>query len=550
MHLPSVVVRWEVLGQHRWSLATSLLWFLAVLALSRALSSGVIFGIVVDVPRDVITMLLLLGILAPVLELFLRFTYSRGADIATRESIFPPRLLVLPLATRDLVAWPMLYGAAMVSTGWLAFSSFVLRRRELDVPLWWPTALIVSSLAWIQALSWRPFGLAGLRIVTAAIPIGVLVAVSSLCWVVHLPELLVALLLVMAAVPAYGVAVAGVARARRGDQPDWRWLAGMLQRIGDAVALRGQGFGSMCRAQTWFEWRRRGLDFPVLAGLMLPIMASVVVVNHGNEFLAAGSLLRSPLLLLAVPLFAAMAGGGGQGNCGNARQGYAIQAFLATRPMTCAAIVWAKLKAAVIGVAIVWAITLAVVALTVLWTGTWGELKGQWEWLASGLSAVQKVMALVLIALFLPAATWKGLVANVFLGLTGRAWVYGVGAFVMGCVVVGMVPAGCWIFTHPEYQERVKAVLQWAPQLVAAVKIVMGACLVRVLIRRGLMPARMMRTLLAGWLLTVVVLSGLVCWLVPRSLVPWHLAAACVVLFLPAVRLSLAPLALAWNRHR
>ena len=103
---------------------------------------------------------------------------------------------------------------------------------------------------------------------------------------------------------------------------------------------------------------------------------------------------------------------------------------------------------------------------------------------------------------------------------------------------------------HPEYQDSAKAMLHWAPQLAAVLKLATGIWLANVLIRRRLMPARLMANLMAVWLLTAAVLTGLLCWLIPRNLAPWHLVAACVVLFLPLVRLSLSPLALAWNRHR
>ena len=52
------------------------------------------------------------------------------------------------------------------------------------------------------------------------------------------------------------------------------------------------------------------------------------------------------------------------------------------------------------------------------------------------------------------------------------------------------------------------------------------------------------------WPLIAVSLCILLCWLVPSELAPWYLIAACVVLVMPLVRISLAPLALAWNRHR
>jgi hypothetical protein len=52
------------------------------------------------------------------------------------------------------------------------------------------------------------------------------------------------------------------------------------------------------------------------------------------------------------------------------------------------------------------------------------------------------------------------------------------------------------------------------------------------------------------WLAAVIVLSGLSLWLVPPQLLPWHSVISAAILTVPLVRIGLAPLALAWNRHR
>src|SRR5207249_1890906 len=68
---------------------------------------------------------------------------------------------------------------------------------------------------------------------------------------------------------AYLVARFAVARARRGEVPDWR---GMLARPARNAVLtrRRDRFPSPARAQAWFEWRRHGRSLPALVGLLLP----------------------------------------------------------------------------------------------------------------------------------------------------------------------------------------------------------------------------------------------------------------------------------------
>ena len=142
------------------------------------------------------------------------------------------------------------------------------------------------------------------------------------------------------------------------------------------------------------------------------------------------------------------------------------------------------------------------------------------------------------------------MIVNLYLGLTGRRWVLAIGTFAMGLAIVALVLLGCWVAMHPEYHGDLLAAAPWALGLAAAIKVLLGAWLARIVIRRKLIQAWLVQRLLAAWLLTAAGLAGLLCWLVPDGLAPWHLVAACVVLALPLVRISLAPLALAWNRHR
>jgi hypothetical protein len=61
------------------------------------------------------------------------------------------------------------------------------------------------------------------------------------------------------------------------------------------------------------------------------------------------------------------------------------------------------------------------------------------------------------------------------------------------------------------------------------------------------------RTLVTGaacWLAAVVALYGLLEWFVSSPIVPRYFLGAVAILEIPLARVSAAPLALAWNRHR
>src|SRR6185295_813399 len=67
---------------------------------------------------------------------------------------------------------------------------------------------------------------------------------------------------------AYLTARFAVARARRGDVPDWRGLPARPAAIADARPPRRDHFPSPARAQLWFEWRRHGRSLPALVALL------------------------------------------------------------------------------------------------------------------------------------------------------------------------------------------------------------------------------------------------------------------------------------------
>jgi len=91
------------------------------------------------------------------------------------------------------------------------------------------------------------------------VPIGVFVAVSGLRGMARLPEVVVSLLLASTIPPAYLVAVAGVSRARRGDQPDWQWLAARARHVG-GEDRSGVDLGVRADGHLPFQ-DHRGVDF-------------------------------------------------------------------------------------------------------------------------------------------------------------------------------------------------------------------------------------------------------------------------------------------------
>src|SRR5205823_9530047 len=94
--------------------------------------------------------------------------------------------------------------------------------------------------------------LGGIMVVAAAGPEwGVPRALPSVVLIVSLPL-------------AYRVALAGVTRARRGDQPEASRFLSWVRAQSRRRRPEKRPFASAAAAQLWFEWRMHGRGLPLL----------------------------------------------------------------------------------------------------------------------------------------------------------------------------------------------------------------------------------------------------------------------------------------------
>src|SRR6186713_329470 len=178
------------------------------------------------------------------------FSFGFSSDVAARESMYPARMLTLPVSTRALAGWPMLYGISAVMTLLLVTTSFVrwktvgnlgsfaLEPWGFDVPAVWPAVLAAAFLAWTQALTWMPYGLRGLRVIATVLWLGTLDVIVFLGIHYEVPESVMVAFLAPQIPLAYLAACFALARARRGEVPDWR---GGFTGLGNQAGAVRQG---------------------------------------------------------------------------------------------------------------------------------------------------------------------------------------------------------------------------------------------------------------------------------------------------------------------
>jgi len=545
MRSPARAFAWEFRQGHRWGLI-ALAGYVLLVAMFDFLTLEPGQTVTLD-PPDGSAGLLIAPFGVTFMYLLAVFSFGFAGDLATRRSIFPARLFTLPVTTAALVGWPMLYGAAAMVSLWLALALLVRWSWGIELPLIWPALLAAVFLAWMQALTWMSYGLPGLRMIVAVLWLISLDAIVLLAIRFEAPESLMVAFLAPQLPIAYLVARLAVARARRGEVPDWRsWFA--RRQLATVPPNQRDHFPSPACAQAWFEWRQRGASLPVWVGILLPFELALLFVAGTDR--PAFVFYVLVLVLLTPPVIAAFVAI----SVGKAdplgRDPYGMAPFIATRPLTSAALVAAKLRMTLWTTLAAWLLVVVVVPLALALSGTWPVVI---ERASRGIEAVGTPRAIVLVLLLflaLIASTWKQLVQGLCIGLAGRVWHIRANAAVLLSVLVLIGPFADRLIEDQELRVALWNALPWILAGLMVVKSAAAAWVATRLYHGRLVSDRTLVTGAAVWLVGVLVLYALLVWLVDTPLIARYFLLLVAILAIPLARLSAAPLALAWNRHR
>src|SRR5438094_920802 len=287
------------------------------------------------------------------------------------------------------------------------------RRRHL-----W-ARLAAVSLAWTQALMWMPCGWPGLRAIVTVPWLATLDAVALLASHYQVPEPMMVAFLVPQLPLAYVTACSAVGRARRGEVPDWR---GMFARPASNAVLtrRRDHFPSPAGAQAWFEWRRHGRSLPAVVGLLLPFELALLWLAKDAPAFVFEILF---LALITPPFMAACTAWTVSQPNPQGRDSYGVPPFIATRPLTSAELIAAKLKIAMWSTLAPWPLVLVAMPLSLEWSGTWSMVTERARRMNDAIGTPRAAIVVLLILAGFIVATWKQLVQSLHIGLTGREWI-------------------------------------------------------------------------------------------------------------------------------
>jgi len=535
---PAAAVAWEFHRRHRWGLLALGAYVVVLAAVKFAMLGGQRFAFR---SAESFAFAVVVPTTATFLYFLAVFTFGLEGDIAARESIYPRRLFTLPLSSEALAGLPMLYGCLAAAGLWLVTRALAVWPAKAHVPAIWPALLAASLLAWTQALTWMSYPLRGLRVVITVLWLSSIDAIVMAALHFQAGEGVMLAILAPHVPLAYLVSRAALRRARCGDVPDWQRLFTRSGSGASRFARRSSpfasAFASATTAQVWFEWRRHGRSLPLLVAILLPFELAMLFLFRETRAIVVETFV---IILFTPSVMAAFV----------AATVATSTAFTATRPMSDASLIAAKLKAATWSALISWLLVIVATAAALGLSGTAPVILDGARWLVKAIGAPRGMVAILLAFAFLIGSTWKQLVQSLAIGMSGRAWLAKGHLFVTLSLLAVALPAAHWISRSKPAMAALWNAIPWIAGILVAIKTLLALWIATRLIERRVLSDRALLAGAACWSAAVLVLSAGMMLIVPAVLVRPYFLVCIAILQVPLVRLAAAPLALVRNRHR
>src|SRR5438105_2384482 len=326
---------------------------------------------------------------------------------------------------------------------------------------------------------------------------------------------------------------------------------GMFARLASNAVLtrRRDHFPSPARAQAWFEWRRHGRSLPTLVALLLPFELALLWLAKDAPAFVFEIL---SLATVTPPFMAAFtAWTVSQPNPqGGGRDSYGVPPFIATRPLTSAELIAAKLKMAMWSTLAAWLVVLVALALALAWSGTWSVVTERARRMNDAIGTPRAATVVLLILAGFILATWKQLVQSLHIGLTGREWIVKGSVLLTLTFLILLGPIVEWFIDNPSGQRALWNALPLILAGLVGLKMSAAAWIATRLDRSQLLGDRALVLGATCWLVAVLALYGVLVWFFSTPFVARYVLALIAILAVPLARIAAAPLALAWNRHR
>lgn len=225
--------------------------------------------------------------------------------------------------------------------------------------------------------------------------------------------------------------------------------------------------------------------------------------------------------------------------------------FTLVRPMTDAALINAKLKTTIASTLVSWAIVLIAIPVAEIWSGASVSLEQTFAPVVDAFGSSRPlIIGAVFIVVMLMLSTWRQLVQNLCISLTGNSWLIK-STVLAGLLIMTIAGPGLqWFFRNGQIQSRVWNALPLIAIGLLTLKFLAGSIVVSRLHARKVFDDRTLVLRAAAWLTGVIVIYISLDAFLADVMTPPYLKASVATLMMPLARLSAAPLALQWSRHR
>src|SRR5258705_67776 len=290
-----------------------------------------------------------------------------------------------------------------------------------------------------------------------------------------------------------------------------------------------------------------GRSLPALMAILLPFeLALLWLARDAPAFVFEIMFLA----LITPPFMAAFTGWTVSRPNPQVRDSYGVPPFIATRPLTSAELIAAKLKMALWSTLAAWLLVLVALPLALEWSGTWPLVTERVRRLHDAIGTPRTATVVLLILAGFVVATWKQLVQSLHIGLTGRAWIVKGSVLLTLTFLILLGPIVESIIDTPSVQRALWNALPQILAILVAIKMSAAAWIATRLDRGRLLGDRALVLGAACWCVAVLALYGVLVWFFSTPFVERSLLALIAILAVPLTRIAAAPLALAWNRHR
>jgi polyhydroxybutyrate depolymerase len=255
-------------------------------------------------------------------------------------------------------------------------------------------------------------------------------------------------------------------------------------------------------------------------------------------------------MLLTPPFLAAFVAVTAGGSNPDARNAYGLTPFVATRPLSTAAIVAVKLRMALASTLFAWLLVLVAVPLGITMAGRWPVVVEEARGLTGFFGAPRAIVIALLFLLGLLAATWKQLVQGLAIGLTGREGLIKSSVLLRlsSLVLIGLIVH--LLNVSRDARTLLWSAVPWMPAVPVFFKMCAAAGIATRLHRDRLLGDRALVTGAAAWLAVVLAVYGVFAWILANPYSGHFFLVLLAILAVPLVRPSAVLLALASNRHR